>query len=179
MSLSYTSSKLSVEKLLISDNTSNSASGEYGEVIASGPISDTGTSTNDSETDVTGASISLTAGHWLICYGGNVLMNCTNAAGSPQSISARIRATDNSNAAVSGTAAYTQYRTEANIAANNFVRAWVSSTTSLLVSTTTTYKLRVTGKSSSGTFSVSFEAADEGNFTGSDNDPYFYAVRIR
>lgn len=169
--------KLSIEKLALT-STATPSVGEVGEVIAATINTDTGANTSNTEVDVTGGTITLTPGQWLLCYGGVVRNESTANSGSPQTVSARLRVTDLTNNPIPNTASFTQYRTEANQAVNQ-IRRYVSFSIPLMVAVTTTYKLRLTGTSSSGTYAVEFNGADLGNFTGQDNDTYFYGVRLR
>lgn len=180
MPFTYDSStgKASANKLAITTNTTAAASGEFGEVVSASITTDTATASANTELDISGASISLTAGFWLVFIGVTNEINST-AGASGVSVYNRIRMTDNSNSAISGSAIYNEYRTEANAGANNFHIFYSTLILPLTVASTTTYKLRLIANATSGGVTGYILGADQGTFTGQDNDTYFYAVRIR
>lgn len=147
------------------------SAGDVGEIISASISSNTTANSTDTEGDVTGASLSLTAGHWLVFYALSFQVNQGNATG--QSIYGRVRITDSSNTLVTGSTSFFGM-----VANQNFdIFHHVSRVTSLNISASATYKLRITVKSSTPTLVLL--AADTGNFTGTDNEATFFAVRIR
>jgi hypothetical protein len=152
---------------------STATAGYLGEKIAATITADATAAGSDTETDVTSGSIALTAGQWLIFYGG--ALTITNGAGVSRALAFRLRVTNSGNTYVTGSASLA--RTE-GVADGEAVTKWLSAVVPVNISASTTYKLRFTGQQT-GTTTITFRGADAGNFTGTDNEAYFYAIRIR
>jgi len=146
--------------------------GYVGEKIAATLTTDTTVSTSDSESDVTGASITLTAGTWAVYYGSSISL--TSGSVSATDIRARVRITDSSNNAVAGSASLIRQ----TLMNTNIVYQVVSRSLYIQVASSTTYKLRIIASVNASTFSAIFRSQDAGIFAGVSNDSYFYAVRI-
>lgn len=152
---------------------SSAAAGYVGEVI-SATMSQTIVTSNDTETDITGASLPLTAGDWVIRYGMNI-RTTTSVAASSQ---ARARVTTAANAYLAGSASLIGFNNSGG--ATNF--AWVESEIPISIAASTTYKLRLTVINSAGTTDARapMSSSPFGAFSLSpDTDFFFYAVRKR
>lgn len=151
----------------------NATAGYVGEVITSSAMSTTTTVTADTELDVTGASITLTAGNWRIYYG--AACRIIDNSGSGTTVFGRVRVTDSSNTLVSGSTSFFG----GHLGASEALYFQVTNSVDVKIASSTTYKLRLTGSRSTATGDAIFRVADAGVLTGTDNEAYFYAVRVR
>lgn len=157
-------------------NTNDAAAAGYvGEIITSTAMTSTTTVTADTEVDVTGASLVLTAGDWDVYIGGTTQL--TNASGGATAVYGRVRMTDSSNTLVTNSSMFVGYNTLP--ASTGGYLNYTSCVISLSVASTTTYKLRITCNVSSATGVLWFRVGDLGIFTGTDNEAYFFARRKR
>ncbi len=148
--------------------------GYVGETIAiSSAMTRTATVSADTEVDVTNASLPLTAGSWLIYFSGTVEL--TNVTGGTVANSGRLTLTDSSNNKIAKGTCFVN--TSLTTGANFWTT--ISRCVPVTISSATTYKLRITCAFASTTGLFAFQGnTDIGVFTGTDNDSYFYAVRI-
>jgi hypothetical protein len=160
---------------LLGTNTNDSATaGNVGEIISSSSMSASTTTVADTEIDVTGASIALTPGQWIIHFSGTIELK--NNTGGVLGLSGRLRLTDSANTGVTGGALF--WNNNNNASANHWEVA--TRDVSVKISANTTYKLRVTSSVSTASGAMVFQGdTDIGVFTGTDNDSYFYAERVR
>lgn len=163
---------VSTNNVLGATDGTAAAAGYIGERISATITADTTTTVAGTEIDVTGASISVTPGRWLFYFG--TAVNFNNPTGATTAPAGRIRVTDASNNALTGGAWFMNPTLGAGLN-QTFNASWIVPAT---ISTTTTYKLRVTSSVSTATGHVRFIGTDQGAFSGQDNDSYFYAVRI-
>jgi hypothetical protein len=151
---------------------SSATAGNVGEIIGTNITSDSSTGTASTEADITSASIALSAGSWVVCYGGVVRLFNDNAG-----VVMRIRMTTSGNTAVSNSAFLT-YGFPA-LGTSVYQSCHWQVPVNITTAASGTYKLRYTGKGTAASFSVAFLGADTGQFSEQDNDSYFYAVRVR
>ena len=158
-------------------------SGKVGEVISSASTftSDTSITSMSSTalTDVTGASITLSAGIWNIFY--SCVGSISGTLGAAGGIRANLRITDSSNNLVPKTITYVLF-------GDGAISGWaglsipMSSFATLNVASSTTYKLRAMVNTSGTVTSPAFSIIAAGGATGALSDPdcscTFYAVRI-
>lgn len=146
--------------------------GDEASVVSVAITATTTISTNNTEGDITGASINLTAGTWQFCWGSTISLY--NGDATTQAVSLRVRVTDSSNTAVTSTAVFAQYSVASSVTTYPHF-SLVSPP--VVVASSATYKLRMIGFWGT-TGSVSFRGADLGVFTGSDNEAFFFARKV-
>ena len=145
---------------------------EYLEVTAS---TITSTSAADTWTDATGMSLTLTPGEWDIGYDISGLMNWNS--GAAIGVAANCAIFDASNTLVSPTVALV-YNVMSNV--NEQVRFSMSRSTRIVVTTSTTYKLRIRCNVASTSAQFDFEASNiTGGLTDPDNHSNFWARRVK
>lgn len=149
------------------------SAGYVGQVISATITTTTSTVTGGTEVDCTDASLPLTAGSWMIYSAANI--GLINASGSSRPIVGRVRVTDSSNTYVTGTSFLMQQYIGAGH--THVVNATITSPP-ININASTTYKLRITCTDSSASGIVRLYGADQGNFTGTENECTFFAVRI-
>ncbi len=147
----------------------NVVTGYVGEVVDAGALSNTAcNATSNVETDVTGASITLSAGTWQIFY--STTIDYTTAASSGNNGYTSIFITDSANTHIGRSERSAFCITRA--AATNDITACAAATAIVKITASTTYKLRIKKIDVSGTGSGSLVVS-----TG-NTDNNFYAVRI-
>jgi len=117
---------------------SAAAAGEIGERIAASITSNTNTSVADTPVDVNGASIALTAGQWEIKWGATISIE--NSSGGAANIYARVAVTDSGDTALAGGSFFVGIN-QPNVTT---IYPHVSGSVSLNISSSDTYKLRLT-----------------------------------
>jgi hypothetical protein len=129
--------------------------------------------TSDTDTDITGMSIELTRGIWLIGY--NVSAELYNNTGSTVGMFGRTRITDSSNSALANTEALIGV---SNIAAGTNSIHSITRQIPIIVAATTTYKVRG-AKANLGTSLAIFPSSGLiSALTDPDNSSNIWAVRI-
>ena len=155
------------------------AAGYVGEKIAStvsANTTSTGTGTPLSEVDVTGASITLTAGVWKIFYSASV--NGTAIVTTNATTKARLRVTTSANVHVAGSNTFSTTNQSSANANSTEVRSHTC-TIPVSIASTTTYKLRLQSYHPDGGTTTVYGAASQTlGFTDVDTEVQFYAVRI-
>lgn len=156
--------------------------GFIGEKIAASITADTstaGASGVNAEVDVTGASIALTPGNWMIHYHGTVFQSILASAGNLAD--ARLRVTTSANVHVPGSA------TLSSNPYNGTSTAWSmykqhSCAIPIIVTANTTYKLRLQANFDGTTGTCKFHGDPASGtitgFTDSDTSAAFFAIRI-
>ena len=148
-----------------------------GSAIAAGYVGETQTASMNNttltgttvETDVTGASITLGAGVWLVSYSVSLGLSAAASVGGESTLSVYL--TDSSNVKVSGLDRSIAMR---SVSTNsNLLIAPVSASTVLNLSSSTTYKLRGQISNASGTAVGGVIYTSTSQFQGN-----FFAVRI-
>ena len=140
------------------------SAGKIGEKIAATISTLTSITT---EADITGASISLTAGCWRIEYSCTVQVN--TGATSGNSTDGTVKITDNSNNLVGASARNLRCKTVAAVAGDSIVS--LSASEVVNIAATTVYKLRALKTDGAGTGTVNV-------FSQAGLNSTFYAVRI-
>jgi hypothetical protein len=153
--------------LVLAGNTSGTAvpAGRVGEVVTA---TITVTTATTSDADVTGASLSLTAGIWLVIYNVSAVFQTGATSGNGGRV--EVKLTDNSNNIVNNSIRSLYAITRA--AALNRIEGVLSDTQVLNLSSSATYKLRCKREDDAGTNS-GFILQDTNNHTST-----FMAVRI-
>lgn len=131
------------------------------------------------QTDITGSTITLTPGVWMISYSVPTFIGGTFGTGG--GLRANIRVTDSSNNLVSKTISFMQFGDGAISGFSSLVQQ-MSSSTVITISTTTSYKLRAMFNQNGTVTSPQFILIGSGSSTALLSDPdssaNFYAVRI-
>lgn len=132
-------------------------------------------STANTENDISGATLSnLGIGVWFIGFQGMLKINDAGA-GSPREVAARVRILTSGGTAVTGGAAEVRI----NTVTGQDTFPWITGSTIVTIAATTSYKLGLTSNRGQGTGgNVTFKGADNGDFTGNDNDAKIFAWRI-
>jgi len=155
-------------------NGSSIPAGYIGETITATCSAITATTTLNVDVDVTGMSIVVPVGIWLLYY--NVAVELYNASGGTTALRGRVRVTDGSNNAVANTEAACQFDNAPNAAdiTNTAARITVVRPTA-----TTTYKVRVANGTGTAGTSVSVVGSSLwGGLTDPDNQSVISAIRI-
>jgi len=147
------------------------AAGEVGEKISSSAMSQTSTVTANTLVDVTGASLPLTKGNWLVFFTGQLRQR--NLSGATRNITGRLLLTDVANNPISGGVCY---MAEATLASGGDSTKNQSFTVNVNISADTTYKLRLQCTDSNTNGAVLINTGAQG-FDSSDCVPLFYAIR--
>ena len=146
--------------------------GYVGERISSSTISQTSTVSANTFIDVTGASLPLTKGNWLVHFTGQMRMR--NLSGSIRDLAGKLSLTDSANNQISGG---TVSLTNSVWPVNTDTTTNQSFTLNLNITVDTTYKLilQCNESSGNGTFVINTGAQ---SFDAFDCIPLFYAIRL-
>jgi hypothetical protein len=174
---------LTVSARSVIGDTSGTAApvGYLGEFVQATLNSDTTITSISSttQTDITGSTITLTPGVWMISYSLPTFIGGT--FGTSGGLRANIRVTDSSNNLVSKTISFMQFGDGAISGFSSLVQQ-MSSSTVITISTTTSYKLRAMFNQNGTVTSPQFILLGSGSSTALLSDPdssaNFYAVRI-
>jgi hypothetical protein len=160
----------------ISDPTTYpSLTGDIGEEIIAYASGNTTTTAADTEIDVTGASITVTAGVWDLSYSASGfierLSGTVNVAG-------RVRITDSSNNAEANTEGGGALVFN-GVTGDTYTQVEINKVKRITLTTSKTYKLRMTCNlaSASGNMQV-FSGNATGTITGNEGTTYIRAVRV-
>lgn len=147
--------------------------GFVGEMVTSGAMSVTGTTLAKVWVDVTGASITLTAGNWLVFIGAT--MQALNQVGTLIDYFARVALFDSANNLIPGSVMLQDFIMLSTVNTHTFS---MSEVVPVRPTTSTTYKLRIECGYAAATAITRFLVGGVGDFDANDCTPYFYAVRI-
>lgn len=159
----------------IQGRTSGGASaGCIGESTMATCTAPTGATTVNTDTDVAGMSITLSPGIWLLYY--TVSVELYNNTGSTNNLRGRVRVTDGSNNAVTGTEAAFQFDNAPNLAD---ITVPASRIVTVIPTVTTTYKLRIANAIAIAGANVYIQGSSLwGGLTDPDNQSVIGAIRI-
>jgi hypothetical protein len=146
------------------------ASGYVGEKISSGTLSTTQTTTANVAVDVTGASITLTPGKWIIHLSTTIRMR--NVSGAITDIAGALQLIEGASTFAGGLCIHSQGSAQINY--DGSVPAAMA--VEVNISTSKTYKIQVVNTKSSAS-SIAYFLVDNGTFTNNIAS-LFYAVRI-
>jgi len=146
--------------------------GFVGERISSSTISQTSTVSANTFVDVTGASLPLTKGNWLVFFTGQ--LRHRNLSGATRNITGRLLLTDVANNPISGGVCY---MAEATLASGGDSTNNQSFTVNVNISADTTYKLRLECTDSNTNGAVLINTGTQA-FDAFDCVPLFYAIRL-
>jgi hypothetical protein len=160
----------------VSDPTSYPIlTGDVGEEIIAYASGNTTTTAADTEIDVTGVSITVTAGVWDLSYSASTfierLSGTVNVAG-------RVRITDSSNTVEANTEGGCVLVFN-GVTGDTYAQIEINKVKRITLTTSKTYKLRVTCSlaSASGNMQV-FTGNATGSITGNEGTTYIRAVRV-
>jgi len=152
--------------------TTTPGAGEIGEYVEASCTSTTSAETADTYTDVTGMSITLSPGIWLIGY--DVAVGLEWVAGTSVFVIGTAAITDSSNTVIDATVAYSQIKASSS---DDNIWAAVSRKTRIVVATETTYKLRCRIRDTNGRYTIAPSSVVTG-LTNPDNSSNIWALRI-
>lgn len=128
----------------------------------------------NTDVDVTGMTVTLQPGTWRLGY--HMTAGVDDNSGAVNSISGRVRITDSSNNAVSGSEAFFNYEA---VAANSSLYFPVSREVTVTITSATTYKVRVAcGDATAAGFAQVAADSLAGALTNPDNNSTIFAQRV-
>jgi len=153
------------------------AAGYVGETISATLTTQTTQATANTELDITGATLAMTVGQWMVYYDSLVTVNNGSTT---QSCAGRVRMTDGSNNPITISTALFQ---TTSTAGSGSAYQNVAKSFPLTVTSAQTYKLRWIGDKTpgagAGQADIIFRGGvDVGSFSGVANMGQFFAVRI-
>jgi len=147
-------------------------SGYIGETITATCSADTTTTLADTDTDVTGMSITLTPGVWELSYDVCLFVKRVATSATP---AGRVRITDSSNNAIANTEGYMQFYSAVD---NTTIGLSMNRSTVVNITTSTTYKVRVACNAAAATSTASVVASSIiSGFTNPDNASVIKGIR--